>query len=226
MKNFWFIIIGIVIGFFTFFIFTSNWNLGSLLKQEKQTITHNEPISKPIITSTHTTPTQENTTFQIKNNTEDLNISTTIPTKKSPDTEDIDVEDIYKEEMQVTSEEKSIVKIKPKVSNIDTINMSQAQEVKMKIKAKEKGGTVKAKVAISHTMLTYAQAKKKGRQTHFITHIRAKVGNRIVYDASTSQFLSKNPLLKFQFKGKKGEELTVIYTQITGEVFYANKKIK
>ncbi|HIP28152.1 MAG TPA: thiosulfate oxidation carrier complex protein SoxZ [Sulfurovum sp.] len=96
----------------------------------------------------------------------------------------------------------------------------------MKIKAKEKDGVVKAKVAISHDMLTYMQAEKKGLEANFISHITAMVGDKVVYDISTSQFLSKNPLVKFSFKGKKGEELKIIYTQLKGEMFYASKKIK
>jgi len=100
------------------------------------------------------------------------------------------------------------------------------QEVKMKIKAKEKDGVVKAKVAITHDMLTYDQAKKKGKEANFITHITGTVGDKVVYDASTSQFLSKNPLIKFQFDGKKGDELKITYTQLKGEVFFATKKIK
>jgi len=99
-------------------------------------------------------------------------------------------------------------------------------KVKMKIKAKEKNGVVKAKVAITHDMLTYDQAKKKGKEANFITHITGTVGDKVVYDASTSQFLSKNPLIKFQFDGKKGDELKITYTQLKGEVFYATKKIK
>ena len=99
-------------------------------------------------------------------------------------------------------------------------------EVKMKIKAKEKDGLVKAKVAISHNMLTYDQAKKKGTDANFITHITATVNDKVVYDASTSQFLSKNPLVKFSFSGKKGDELKVTYSELKGGVFFATKKIK
>jgi len=101
-----------------------------------------------------------------------------------------------------------------------------ATQVKMKIKAKEKAGVVKAKVSISHNMLTYDQAKKKGEEANFITHITATAGGKVVYDVSTSQFLSKNPLIKFQFAGKKGDELKVTYTQLKGEVFFDTKKIK
>ena len=107
-----------------------------------------------------------------------------------------------------------------------TAAMADATEVKMKIKAKEKSGVVKAKVAISHDMLTYDQAKKKGKEANFITHITGTVGDKVVYDASTSQFLSKNPLIKFQFEGKKGDELKITYTQLKGETFFATKKIK
>ncbi len=99
-------------------------------------------------------------------------------------------------------------------------------EVKMKIKAKEKDGIVKAKVSISHDMLTYDQAKKKGVEANFITHITATVGDKVVYDASTSQFVSKNPLIKFAFAGKKGDELKITYTQLKGETFFATKDIK
>ncbi|NOR56427.1 MAG: thiosulfate oxidation carrier complex protein SoxZ [Sulfurovum sp.] len=96
----------------------------------------------------------------------------------------------------------------------------------MKIKAKEKAGVVKAKVSISHDMLTYDQAKKKGQEADFITHITATAGGKVVYDVSTSQFLSKNPLIKFQFAGKKGDELKVTYTQLKGGVFFDTKEIK
>jgi len=96
----------------------------------------------------------------------------------------------------------------------------------MKIKAKEKAGVVKAKISIKHDMLTYDQAKKKGVEANFITHITATVGDKVVYDASTSQFLSKNPLIKFVFNGKKGDEIKITYTQLKGEVFFATKKIK
>jgi len=99
-------------------------------------------------------------------------------------------------------------------------------KVKMKIKAKSKKGVVKAKIAITHNMLTYDQAKRKGKEANFITHITATVGDKVVYDASTSQFLSKNPLIKFKFHGNKGDMLKITYTQLKGEVFYGEKKIK
>ena len=108
----------------------------------------------------------------------------------------------------------------------EAVSTAAPTEVKMKIKAKEKDGLVKAKVAISHDMLTYDQAKKKGIDANFITHITATVNDKVVYDASTSQFLSKNPLVKFSFSGKKGDELKMTYSELKGGVFFATKKIK
>ena len=58
----------------------------------------------------------------------------------------------------------------------------------MKIKAKLKGDVVDVKVMAKHDMLTYDQAKKKGVDANFITHITAKANGKVVYDVSTSQF--------------------------------------
>jgi len=97
----------------------------------------------------------------------------------------------------------------------------------MKIKAKLKGDIVSAKVLAKHDMLTYDQAKAKGVDANFITHITAKVGDKIVYDASTSQFWSKNPQFKFKFKGaKKGDKLEITWTDLSGKSVTEDKKIK
>ncbi len=97
----------------------------------------------------------------------------------------------------------------------------------MKIKAKEKNGIVKVKVMAKHDMLTYDQAKKKGKEANFITHITAKVEDRVVYDVSTSQFWSKNPMWKFKFRGNdKGKKLTITWTDLSGKSVTESKKIK
>jgi len=97
----------------------------------------------------------------------------------------------------------------------------------MKIKAKLKNGVVGVKVMAKHDMLTYDQAKKKGKEANFITHITAKVGDRVVYDVSTSQFWSKNPQWKFKFKGaEKGQKLAITWTDLSGKSVTESKKIK
>ena len=97
---------------------------------------------------------------------------------------------------------------------------------KIKIKAKEKDGIVRAKVLLVHEMLTYNQAKKKGVKPNFITHVVAKVGEQVVYELSSSQFLSKNTVLKFKFNGNKGDILEMAWTDLSGAHASASKTIK
>jgi sulfur-oxidizing protein SoxZ len=100
----------------------------------------------------------------------------------------------------------------------------------MKIKAKVKGDVVEAKVMISHEMMTYDQAEKKTghkEDANFITHIEATVNGKAVFDASTSQFLSKNPVIGFSFKGAKaGDQLVVNTVDLKGKKDSATETIK
>ncbi len=218
MKNLWFIFIGIVIVLILSFIMFTDGNLNSLLRtdfpkkvpQQIQTHLKRQNNSSPIIT--------EKTK---KSNIAKGTAEQTIQKELSED------EQIYREEIAETHTEEIIIKpISNPIVKISTLSIESAVKVIMKIKAREKAGIVKAKVSIRHDMFTYAQAKKKGREANFITHITGLIGKKIVYDSSTSQFLSKNPLIKFSFKGRKGEELTIIYQQLKGETFYDSKKIK
>ena len=82
------------------------------------------------------------------------------------------------------------------------------------IKVKIKDGVATARMAFSHPITTYNQAKAKtGNRddANFITHITGKVGDEVVLDVSTSQFLSKNPIFLFLFKSdsfKIGKKLS------------------
>ena len=97
----------------------------------------------------------------------------------------------------------------------------------MKIKAKLKGDVIGVKAMAKHDMMTYDQAKKKGVDANFITHISAKVGDKVVYDVSTSQFWSKNPQFKFKFKGAaKGDKVEITWTDLSGKTVTESKKIK
>lgn len=71
------------------------------------------------------------------------------------------------------------------------------------IKVRIKNGVATAKMAFSHPMTTYNQAKSKtgnSDDANFITHITGTVGKEKVLDISSSQFFAKNPIFKFQFK--------------------------
>ena len=99
----------------------------------------------------------------------------------------------------------------------------------MKIKAKVKGDTLKCKIQAKHIMLPYNAAKKKGVDANFITQITGKVGDRVVFEASTSQFVSKNPIFKFKAKSegiKKGDKLEMTWTDLSGKTVTESKAIK
>ena len=100
----------------------------------------------------------------------------------------------------------------------------------MKVKAKLKGDIVKVKALAKHAMTTYDQAKKKtgnADDANFITRITATVNGKIVYEVSTSQFLSKNPIMKFQFKGAaKGDKVVMTWVDRKGNTKSGKGKIK
>jgi len=96
----------------------------------------------------------------------------------------------------------------------------------MRIKAKAKDGVVSVKAGLKHEMLSYDQAKKKGKEANFIVYILGKVADKPVYEASTSQFLSKNPFIKFKFKGEAGQELELSWVDLKGNTKSKKVKIK
>ncbi len=97
----------------------------------------------------------------------------------------------------------------------------------MRIKAKSKGDKTEVKVMMKHPMLSYREAKKKGKEANFIVYVTAKNEGALVYEVSTSQFLSKNPYMKFYFKGgKKGEEVEITWVDLKGKTKTGKAKIK
>jgi sulfur-oxidizing protein SoxZ len=101
----------------------------------------------------------------------------------------------------------------------------------IKVKAKLKNGVVNVKAMAKHAMMTYNMAEKKTgdrENANFITHISATVNGETVLDMSTSQFLSKNPIFKFQFKGigKKGDKVEMLAVDRKGKTYKGKGKIK
>jgi sulfur-oxidizing protein SoxZ len=102
----------------------------------------------------------------------------------------------------------------------------------MKVKAKLKKGIVNVKAMAKHEMITYNMAEKKlgdRDKANFITHITATCNGETVLDMSTSQFLSKNPIIKFKFKGdicKKGDKLYMTWVDRSGKTGKGKGKIK
>jgi len=97
----------------------------------------------------------------------------------------------------------------------------------MRIKAKEKKGITTVKVMAKHPMISYAEAKKKKTKANFMTSMIGKVGADTVFEVSTSSQLSKNPYMKFKFKGEnKGKKIEMTWTDLSGASKSKSKKIK
>jgi len=97
----------------------------------------------------------------------------------------------------------------------------------MRIKAKEKKGITTVKVMMKHPMTSYAEAKKKKIAANYVTNVSAVVGSETVYEVSTSAQLSKNPYMKFKFKGdNKGKKVAVTWSDVSGKTKTDSKKIK
>lgn len=100
-----------------------------------------------------------------------------------------------------------------------------------RIKAKLKREIVTVKAMARHEMLSYQEAQNAGKEVNFITHLVAKANGKTVYEVSTSQFLSKNPYIKFQFKAdaydvKKGDEIEITWVDLKGNKDVGSSKIR
>lgn len=102
----------------------------------------------------------------------------------------------------------------------------------MKIKAKLKKGVIKVKAMAKHNMWTYDIAEKKTgdrNNANFITHLSATINGKQVLDMSTSQFLSKNPIFKFEVKPdgfKKHDKIIMTWVDLKGNTKTSKSKIK
>ena len=97
---------------------------------------------------------------------------------------------------------------------------------KMKIKAKAKGDVVKVKAMFTSLMADREESVKKGIKPEYIKYIVATVNDKIVYEVSMSGFMSENPLVKFKFKGKKGDKIVFNTVDNNGKKQSGKKKIK
>jgi sulfur-oxidizing protein SoxZ len=96
-----------------------------------------------------------------------------------------------------------------------------------KIKAKLKDGIVEVKALATHPMLSYQEAERAKKEVNFITYVVAKVADKVVFEASTSQFLSKDPYIKFSFKGANvGDIIELTWKDLKGNTDVSTEAIK
>lgn len=102
---------------------------------------------------------------------------------------------------------------------------------KTRIKAKLKKGIVTVKAMANHEMLSHQEAKRAKKDFNWITYMTGKVNGKLVYEVTTSQFLSKNPYVKFQFKAeavdaKIDDQVEITWVDLKGNTQTSTGKIK
>lgn len=94
----------------------------------------------------------------------------------------------------------------------------------MKARAKLKKGVVEVKLLAKHPMKS---GFKEGEKAKYITTIEASSNGNVIFKAHTSAGISKDPYLKFYFKGaSKGDMVDLVWTDNTGATEKKKVKIK
>jgi len=90
----------------------------------------------------------------------------------------------------------------------------------MRIRATTENGTTTVKVLMNHVMETGQRKGADGNKipAHFITELTAKHNDKLVLAAEFGPSVSKNPYLKFDFKGgAPGDKVTVAWVDNSGD---------
>lgn len=89
----------------------------------------------------------------------------------------------------------------------------------IKLRAKASKGIVTVKALMNHPMETGLRKDKKTGKlipAHHIQEVMAKSGDSPVMSAVWGGAISKNPYLSFQYKGGKGDSLTLSWVDNKG----------
>ena len=98
----------------------------------------------------------------------------------------------------------------------------------IRIKAKERNGSVDVKTLMKHNMETGLRKNKDGSKIpeHWITDVTAESGGKTVFVAAFNTSISKDPYLAFKFDGKKGDTVKISWKDNTGKTDSAETKVQ
>ena len=98
----------------------------------------------------------------------------------------------------------------------------------IRVKAKEKNGVVEVKLIAKHPMDTGLAKDKDGAviPAHYIEELTATVGGSTVFTANLGPAVSKDPYLKFHYKGASGDTIAVRWVDNKGEEATTEVKAK
>jgi len=90
----------------------------------------------------------------------------------------------------------------------------------MKIRATLQGDLLDVRVLMSHPMETGLRKDSAGKliPLHIIETITARLNGKSVFEAQTTQAISRNPVFGFRVKGAKaGDKLSITWEDNTGD---------
>ena len=98
----------------------------------------------------------------------------------------------------------------------------------IRIKAKERKGSVDVKTLMKHNMETGLRKDKSGKKipAHWIQEVSAESNGKTVFGAAFNTSISKDPYLAFAFAGKKGDSVKISWKDSTGATDSAETVIK
>ncbi|MDB3998609.1 thiosulfate oxidation carrier complex protein SoxZ [Litorivicinus sp.] len=98
----------------------------------------------------------------------------------------------------------------------------------IRIKAKERKGSVDVKTLMKHNMETGLRKDKSGKKipAHWIQEVSAESNGKTVFSAAFNTSISKDPYLAFAFAGKKGDSVKISWKDSTGATDSAETVIK
>ncbi len=98
----------------------------------------------------------------------------------------------------------------------------------IRIKAKERKGSVDVKTLMKHNMETGLRKDKSGKKipAHWIQEVSAESNGKTVFSAAFNTSISKDPYLAFAFAGKKGDSVRISWKDSTGATDSAETVIK
>lgn len=98
------------------------------------------------------------------------------------------------------------------------VDAQAGESLAKRVKSKIENGTVINKVQLQHEMIDQKTAKKLNRKESYLSHIKIKSNKHIVYNLETSPYVSKNPILFFNFEDKGNEISTSINIILTNHM--------
>jgi len=90
----------------------------------------------------------------------------------------------------------------------------------IKLRTKNKDGSVQVKALIKHPMETgLRKDKKTGKKipAHFITNVTVSANGKNLLNAEWTGSVSKNPFVSFNYAGKSGDKVKLEWKDNTGK---------